>query len=169
MFRRKELKADVLVLELLRSYGNVVGATIIDTAEWGGRFIEAFGGQFCRMTRKEVASRLCGTGRAGDKEVRQAVIDLYGGKDIAIGGPRCKRCHGKGKVGREHLECPRCGGSGWEHPPGPLRDLSRDMWSALALTLAYVFKVSEEKGEEPKLSDGRFWRPEEGADLQKEE
>jgi hypothetical protein len=99
---------------MVASYGMAVGATVFETCVWSGRFIErwlsgrAYRPQPDRIYRKEVKMHLCGSMRAKDANVRQALIDRYGGKEAAIG----KKAN-----------------------PGPLYGMSGDCWSALAVAI----------------------------------
>jgi hypothetical protein len=56
---------------------------------WTGRFLERWLNQKqtqpIRVTRKQVMVHLCGSARGNDATLRTALIDLYGGKEKAIG------------------------------------------------------------------------------------
>jgi hypothetical protein len=101
----------LFVIEMLACYGMAVGAEVLDTARWVGRFqdrIETKHGMEARlMYRKDVKMTLCHTMKANDSNIRQQIIDMYGGK----------KAIGKKKT------------------PGPLYGLSGDCWSALAICL----------------------------------
>lgn len=119
----------------------IIGTDVIETARWSGRFEQAaisrWGREVAWLSRKTVATELCGDSRAGDGDIRQALIDRWGGKDKAIGGRRCQLCHGKGWRGQDHNECQDCAGTGYEHLPGPLHGTRTDEWQALGLAVAY--------------------------------
>lgn len=69
-----------VVIEQIRSYGMAVGATTFDTVHWSGRFHQAALFEGCDVElipRREVIKAVLG-GKGGDKEVRQAVIELFG-------------------------------------------------------------------------------------------
>jgi hypothetical protein len=106
--------ASVLAIEMVASYGMAVGATVFETCVWSGRFIERWlvsdkrRPEPVRVYRKEVKIHLCGSMRAKDANIRQALIDRYGGKESAIG----KKAN-----------------------PGPLYGMSGDCWSALAVAI----------------------------------
>jgi hypothetical protein len=74
--------ADDLAIEMIASYGMPVGREVFETCVWIGRFIEAFGSHYdnptIRVTRNEVKNHLCGSSKAKDANVRQALIDLLG-------------------------------------------------------------------------------------------
>jgi hypothetical protein len=128
---------DHLAIEMVACYGMAVGAETFETVLWIGRFIEAFsgavGGQYTKVYRKDVKLHLCGSTKAKDANIRQRLIDLYGGESVAIGGVKCPACKGKGWAGRGRLVCGACDGEKWKHRPGPLRGVAGDAWSALAV------------------------------------
>lgn len=95
-----------LAIEGMACYGMSVGAEVFDTCFWSGRFVQAWGDGFTKVYRKDVKLHLCNSVRAKDKNVRQAIIDRYGGKDAAIG---CKAKR------------------------GPLYGVSSDQWAAIAV------------------------------------
>lgn len=109
------LTAETLAIEALASYGMPVGVETFETAYAIGsferRWIDADRPAPIRIYRREVKLHLCGSARAKDANVRQALIDRYGGKEKAIGK---------------------------KASPGPLYGMSGDCWSALgvAVTLA---------------------------------
>ena len=67
-----------LVIEQVRSYGMPVGKDVFDTVFWSGRFVEAWDGKWEQIPRKDVKMHLCGTTRAKDANIRQALIDRFG-------------------------------------------------------------------------------------------
>ena len=71
-----------VAIEMIASYGMPVGATVFDTCVWIGRFQQALtdkGSRITRVFRKEVKMHICGSPRAKDGNVRQALIDRFGG------------------------------------------------------------------------------------------
>lgn len=110
---------DVLAVEMVRTYGMAVGEETFRTVWWCGRFVEAwhFGNAgyptrpVTEIFRSDVKSFLCHSGKATDANIRQAIIDLYGGEG------------GKDKaIGRKAA-------------PGPLYGVSGHAWAALAMAL----------------------------------
>ena len=103
---------DHLVIEDISHYGKdiSVGNDVFQTVRWTGRFDEAWGGDFTYIKRPTIKTFLCGIPTAKDKDVRQAIIDHYGGDAKAIGGKKCQACHGSGMRGRGKARggCPRC-------------------------------------------------------------
>lgn len=73
---------DVLVIEQIASYGMAVGEEVFETCVWSGRFIEVWDHpdrKWARIKRHEIKMHLCGSTRAKDANVRQALIDRFGG------------------------------------------------------------------------------------------
>lgn len=104
---------DHLVIEQIASYGMAVGAEVFETCFWAGRFFEAGWATAARldvMPRRDVKLHLCGQARAKDANIRQALIDRFGGKDKAIGKKAAQ---------------------------GPLYGLRADEWQALALAVTF--------------------------------
>ena len=69
---------DVMVIEGIASYGMSVGASVFSTCVWIGRFWQASRYPVHLIYRKEVKSFLCGSMKAKDSNIRQALIDLIG-------------------------------------------------------------------------------------------
>lgn len=105
-----------IAIEMIASFGMAVGQEVFETCVWIGRFIEAFDARCTRLLRKEIVLHLCNSPRAGDSNIRQAIIDRFGGKDVAIGRKKA---------------------------PGPLYGVSGDMWSAIAVGLTYLETKSD--------------------------
>lgn len=109
-------RADALAIESIASYGMPVGADVFETAVWVGRLIQRWADvdwlptrPIHRVYRKDVKLALCGSVRAKDANVRQALIDMYGpGKEKAIGKKASQ---------------------------GPLYGISSHVWSALAVAV----------------------------------
>lgn len=110
MMGNRRADTDHLAIEMIASYGMPVGAEVFDTCVWIGRFVQAWGGPFTLVYRREVKMFLCGNNTAKDGNIRQALIDRYGGKDAAIGR---------------------------KASPGPLYGISADVWSALAVAVTW--------------------------------
>lgn len=105
--------ADELAIEMVASYGMAVGASIFATCVWSGRFLERWAlhsGErpaHC-VYRSEVKTHLCHSMRAKDANIRQALLDRWGGKEQAVGR---------------------------KASPGPLYGIAGDCWSALAVAV----------------------------------
>ena len=147
-----ELHADsTLVIEDIGNYGMAVGRDTFETCKWMGRFDQAHVSDAVFIPRPTIKTHLCGIASAKDSNVRQALIDRYGGNELAIGGKKCQTCKGKGWVGRGRSKCPDCGhhtgvfdGTGYETPPGVLHGVSGHAWSALAVGITYLDQLGEE-------------------------
>lgn len=72
--------ADALAIEMIASYGMAVGRDVFETVRWIGRFQQAWRDpEAVRLVyRQEVKLHLCGTPRAKDANIRQALIDQLG-------------------------------------------------------------------------------------------
>ena len=65
-------------IEMIASYGMAVGASTFETCVWIGRFIEISRVEVELIFRKDIKLFLCGTMRAKDANIRQALIDKIG-------------------------------------------------------------------------------------------
>ena len=101
-----------LAIEMIASYGMPVGREVFDTCVWIGRFIQAHGGDAQLVYRKDVKMHLCGTMKAKDGNIRQAIIDLF----PATGG---------GKIPQIGIKSQK----------GPLYGVSSHAWPALAVAI----------------------------------
>jgi len=111
-----------MAIEMIACYGMPVGHEVFDTCVWIGRFEqlwESMTDTFAdRVYRRDVKLHLCNDVRAKDGNVRQALIDRYGGKETGVGK---------------------------KASPGPLYGVSKDVWAALgvAVTYADTFKMNQ--------------------------
>lgn len=141
-----------LVIESMVSYGQVVGEEVFSTCVWIGRFIEAWGETpYSLLRRADIKRHICGTDKARDSGVREALITRWGGEEKAVGGKRCPSCKGSKGHGRgsKRFRCDACGGSGTASPHGPLFGITSDCWSALAIAVTYA----DTNGDMRKLGD----------------
>lgn len=77
----------VLAIERIASYGMPVGEEVFETVYWSGRFAQAWDGPVVRVPRVKVKLHLCHNSMAKDSNIRQAIIDRFGGKaSIKKGG-----------------------------------------------------------------------------------
>lgn len=98
-----------VAIEMIASYGMAVGKEVFETCVWIGRFVQVAGAGRVRLVyRKDVKLHLCGTPRAKDANIRQALIDRWGGKAEAIGNVK---------------------------KPGPLYGVKSHAWAALAVAV----------------------------------
>jgi len=110
--------------------------------------------QLAKVSRKDVKMFLLGRATGTDANIRQALIDLFGGDRHAIGGIKCKTCKGKGWNGVGRPMCEDCHhsqernvagvdmrpeyGCGYEVEPGVLHGLTGHSWSALGVGVTYI-------------------------------
>jgi hypothetical protein len=98
---------------MIASYGMAVGASVFDTCVWIGRFAQALD-EFQEKTtfifRKDVKMHLCGSMKAKDSNIRQAILDLYIAKY----------------------------GEGVTKKGGMLYKASKDIWAAIGVGLTYI-------------------------------
>ena len=105
------LDADHLAIETLHARGMPTAQEEMEMQLWAGRFIQAFDyGPFTKVRRIDEKITLCGSARAKDGNIRQALIDRFGGKEKAIGKKKT---------------------------PGPLYGVSGDVWQALAIAVTW--------------------------------
>ncbi len=127
-------QASFLAIETLHVRGMPTSQDELETQFWAGRFVEAFGRPFTQVRREVVKGHFGASGVSNpDKVIRESLIGRFGGT-AAVGGVKCKACHGKKWSGRGHLPCVPCNATGWECPPGPFYEWTgSDRWSALAI------------------------------------
>lgn len=72
---------DLLVIEMIASYGMAVGKEIFDTCVWIGRFIQITEDRKIQtryIYRKDEKMNICHSMKAKDSNIRQALIDRFG-------------------------------------------------------------------------------------------
>lgn len=77
----KNEKYDKLVYEEFQSYGMPIGESTIKSITWNGRYIQSAldkGIPVYPIYRKEEKINICGTMKAKDSNIRQALIDRFG-------------------------------------------------------------------------------------------
>lgn len=100
------------VIERIASYGMPVGEEVFETVRQAAFMEAAVGSDYVsRVTRHQVKMALCHTGKANDAVIRQRLLDIYGGKEQAVGTKKA---------------------------PGPLYQVKGDAWAALAVGLAHL-------------------------------
>lgn len=134
-----------LAVEMMHPRGQLLSKDGMRTLVELGRMLEAWGRDWIDVTREEAKMHLCRDRRAKDPNIRQALIDLWGGDRKAIGGKKCPACKGKGWRGRGRPTCAECGGSGWELPPGPLYHVASHQWAALAVAVTAKAKIEQQE------------------------
>ncbi|NTU49903.1 MAG: hypothetical protein HGA87_03275 [Desulfobulbaceae bacterium] len=103
---------DDMVVEMIASYGMAVGKTVFETCVWIGRFMQCWNGQCKLAYRKDIKTHLCGSTKAKDANIRQALIDYFPPS-------------GQGAI-------PQIGNKA---NPGPLYGITKDRWAALAVAV----------------------------------
>ena len=109
---------DAVVIEQVASYGMPVGLEVFTTCEWIGRFKQiAINNKLhtAELFRKDVTVEVCGSAKAGDSNVRRALIDRFAKHDFV---------NGKGTRGNPD----------WFH------GFAADVWSAYAIGYTYMIK-----------------------------
>ncbi len=121
-----------LAIEMIASYGMPVGAETFETCLWIGRFQQRWLdtrevpalSPVRTIYRRDVKLHLCGSARAKDANVRQALIDRYGpGKEAAVGR---------------------------KASPGPLYGMKSHVWSALAVAVTVADNEDAAPFQEPR-------------------
>ena len=109
-----------LAIEWITHMGMPAGRELFETCYWVGRFAQAHSRMpVTRISRVEVKLNLCGSARAKDPNIRQALLDRFGGKEAAIGR---------------------------KASPGPLYGVSGHAWSALAVAVTWFDTAGKLKG-----------------------
>jgi hypothetical protein len=107
-----EARFDAAVIEWMAPRGMPFSGEAMETLFWGGRFYEVLTRvvPVGRVTRSEVKRAICGVTNAKDANVRQALLDVYGGTQA----------------------------KGTKKAPGPLHGMAADAWQALGLAVAWA-------------------------------
>lgn len=119
-----------VAIEMIASYGMAVGADVFSTCVEIGRFVEVARGRLRSVRlvpRLRVKLALCHSPRATDTNIRQALIDRYGGKEKAVGSKRA---------------------------PGPLYGVKSHAWAALAVACCVEDDVAAAEGAAAGAAEG---------------
>lgn len=129
--------ADHLAIELDKAYSITFANSqrrffpqqVLETHFQAGRFVQAWGRTWSRVERRDVRLHLCGTQRARDPQIRQALINRFGpGKKKAI-GTKAER--------------------------GVLYGIRKDLWAALAVAVVWA-DAMHTLGEELETDGARY-------------
>lgn len=114
LLRMRAMRGPRLAIEMIASYGMAVGREVFETCVWIGRFQQAWHEPAAveLVYRKDVKLHLCGTPRAKDANIRQALLDLF----PATGGGKTPQV-------------------GTKAQPGPLYGVSSHAWPALGVAV----------------------------------
>lgn len=118
LLRTQSMKYDVLVIEYITSYGMPVGKSIFDTCIWMGRFIEAQDKPIAFITRAEEKTTICGSMKAKDSNIRQALINRFATFDFK-------------------------NGKGTKSNPDFFYGFKADIWSAYCVGITFLDKEKE--------------------------
>lgn len=104
-------------VEMLQSYGNLIGKDVLITATWIGRFYETLKRKMfvapAMIYRMEEKMHICHNSRAGDAEIRRALIDRFCTHDFRTG-------------------------RGTKKAPDFFQGFKADIWAAYAVGLTYI-------------------------------
>ena len=115
MFGPEHWPWSLTAIEMIASYGMAVGRDVFETCVWIGRFLEASPVRTELAFRRDIKLHLCGSARARDPNIRQALMDMFGGERAARGTKR---------------------------DPGPLYGVATHGWAALAVAV-YVADMAD--------------------------
>ena len=111
---------DILVIEMIASYGLAVGKSVFDTCVWIGRFIQESPKDSEYIYRREEKMNLCGSMKAKDTNIRQALIDRFAQFDLK---------QGKGTKNNKDF----------------FYGFKSDIWAAFAVGCTYLDKIKGQK------------------------
>jgi hypothetical protein len=121
---------DIFAIEMIDSYGMSVGKTVFETCVWIGRFIQAVKHKkYTFVYRKDEKICLCGSLKAKDSNIRQALIDRYAKHDFKSG-------------------------KGVKKNPDTFYGVSKDVWQAIAVGVT-CYENSKE-GEADAKQDNKY-------------
>lgn len=104
---------DAIAIEMVASYGMPVGKDVFETCVWIGRFEQALKNEdVTYIFRKDEKIALCGSMKAKDSNIRQALIDRYARFDFK---------NGKGTKTNQDT----------------FYGVSKDVWQAIAVGVTY--------------------------------
>lgn len=112
---------DAVAIEMVASFGMAVGREVFETCVWIGRFHQAADHPNTHYVyRKEEKEILCGSLRAKDANIRQALIDRYARHDLK-------------------------NGKGTKANPDVFYGVSKDVWAAIAVGVTYYELIKLDK------------------------
>ena len=107
---------DEVAIEMVACYGMPVGKDVFETCIWIGRFIEQLEGhKISFVFRKEEKMHLCGSLKAKDANIKQALVNRYAMHDFKSG-------------------------KGTKKNPDTFYGVSKDVWQAIAVGVTHYEK-----------------------------
>jgi len=104
-------------IEMMQSYGNLIGKDVLETCVWIGRFYETLRRKLYvppgYVYRMEEKMHICHSSKAGDAEIRRALIDRFCDHDFR-------------------------NGRGTKANPDFFAGVKADLWAAYAVGLTYI-------------------------------
>ena len=116
----RHLKFHSVAIEMVACYGMPVGKDVFETCVWIGRFKQALKDErTAYVYRKDEKLTLCGSLKAKDSNIRQALINRYATFDFK-------------------------NGKGTKKQPDTFYGVSKDVWQAIAVGVTYYEQVINE-------------------------
>ena len=118
---------DLVVIERMQSYGNIVGKEVFITCEWIGRFSQEAERkvEVNYIFRSEEKLYICGNPRAKDANIRAALIERFAKFDFK---------NGKGTIKKKDV----------------FYGVTADVWAAVAIAVTKLDILKERNGEYEK-------------------
>lgn len=112
----KRYDFDEVAIEMVACYGMPVGKDVFETCLWIGRFIEQLKEhKISFVYRKEEKIHLCGSMKAKDSNIKQALVNRYAKHDFKSG-------------------------KGTKKDPDTFYGVSKDVWQAVAVGVTHYEK-----------------------------
>lgn len=112
-------QADDFAIEMVASYGMPVGKDVFETCVWIGRFIQCTEKEYSLVYRKDEKMCLCGSMKAKDSNIRQALIDRYAKFDFKSG-------------------------KGTKKNPDTFYGVAKDIWQAVAVGVTHYERIEHD-------------------------